>query len=153
MTGNKTKTKRTSFVCAVVCALVLLGGSRAALAGDLGGWNPINISAHRSVTDNVRKVTFYFDVLAAKNDSYITPTVCGCFYHKFQYHGGWEPEPCNPDEVNNKGNGAFEAIFTVPNYYAGQNIVKTFAKVKLKWVSALYNMVGDCRGNQFEILW
>ncbi len=129
-----TATKRHQpIVFALVCALVLIGGSLKAHAEDLFGFNPNVTTTYgmANVTDEKHKVVIKFSLSAVKYGATNEFEPCVKMEHRLRTSGFTE-ESCDTVEFQDKGQGNFRATWNFDKVSQYGTICNTDVSMKIK---------------------
>ena len=128
-----TATKRhRPIVFAIVCALVLVGGSLEAPAQNLGDWTPTVTDTYgEEPPGDDRKLHIDFNIVGVQV-SKDQLEVCGRLKHTLKGGGTLTTEPCGSDELQEGSSGGFTATFFVPALHETSRIPSTSASIKVR---------------------
>ena len=130
-----TSTKRHQpIVFALVCALVLIGGSLKAHAANLGIFNPkVTSTTGEAKSSNKNHSIIIEYEIEAMSAPYASTTldICGKFEHRLKT-SGYTKKPCGPDDLEDKGSGKYKATWYIPIVSQYGTICNTDASMKVK---------------------
>ncbi|MXX98320.1 MAG: hypothetical protein F4Y58_00210 [Gammaproteobacteria bacterium] len=127
-----TATKRCLAVFfAIVCVLVLVGGSLKASAFTGVLWNPIIEFVHGiKFSNGERQLHIKFRILALMAED-LPMEVCARLEHRVG-SGGFGVNKCGPDQFSSEGSGKYKVVFNVPSQSQWGPIKKTSISIKAK---------------------
>ncbi len=130
-----TSTKRHQpIVFALVCALVLIGGSLKAHAEDLFGFNPkvTSTTGTANVSNDSHELHVEFTLSAVKYGATNKFEVCGKFQHATESSQWHYATQCGPDDLEDKGSGSYKATWSVSKKMGGSRVKNSEARIKIK---------------------
>ena len=130
-----TATKRHQpIVFALVCALVLIGGSLKAHAENLYGYNPDVTSTYgiENISDQYHQLHINFTLAAEQYGAKSDFEACAKLTNKMRTSGAAPVEKCGPDQLWDKGQGKYRATWIVKRVTQYGTVCNTDASMKIK---------------------